>query len=53
MPLQSQRHGTGGCRYMAYRLTDTLEVVNDEATLQKLFRPGLLGLLLKGEKLTE
>jgi len=42
----------GGWRYVSYCRPGTLEVVDDEATLQKFYRPGLMGLLLKGEKLT-
>jgi hypothetical protein len=30
----------------------TLELVDDEATLLRYYRPGLMGLLLKGQKLT-
>jgi hypothetical protein len=42
----------GGWRYLSYRRAGTLELVDDEATLQKFYRPALMGLLLKGQKLT-
>ena len=42
----------GGWRYVSYRRAGTLELVDDEATLHKFYRPGLMGLLLKGQKLT-
>jgi hypothetical protein len=42
----------GGWRYVSYRRPGTLELVDDEATLHKFYRPGLMGLLLKGQKLT-
>jgi len=42
----------GGCRYVSYRCAGTLQIIDDEATLQKFYRPGLTALLLKGEKLT-
>jgi hypothetical protein len=42
----------GGWRYVSYRRAGTLELVYDEATLQRFYRAGLLGLLLKGEKLS-
>jgi hypothetical protein len=42
----------GGWRDVSYRRPGTLEVIDDEATLQRFYRPGLMGLLLKGEKLT-
>jgi WD40 repeat protein len=40
----------GGSRCFAYRRPGTLQVVDDEATLQSFYRPGLMGLLLKGQK---
>jgi WD40 repeat protein len=40
----------GGWRFVSYRRQGTLELIDDEATLQKFHRPGLMGLLLKGEK---
>jgi RNA polymerase sigma factor (sigma-70 family) len=43
----------GAWRYLAYRNSDTHQVLSDEATLQGFYRPGLLGLLLKGQKLTK
>jgi hypothetical protein len=42
----------GGWRYVSYRRAGTLEVVDDEATLQRFYRPGLMGLLVKGQKPT-
>jgi hypothetical protein len=41
----------GGWRFVSYRRAGTLELVDDEATLQRFYRPGLMGLLLKGQKL--
>ena len=43
----------GAWRYVSYRSAGTLQLVEDEATLQRFYRPGLLGLLLKGQKLTK
>jgi hypothetical protein len=37
---------------VSYRRAGTLELVDDDATLQKFYRPGLMGLLLKGQRLT-
>jgi hypothetical protein len=37
---------------VSYRRAGTLELVDDEAILQWFYRPGPMGLLLKGEKLT-
>jgi hypothetical protein len=42
----------GGWHYVSYRRAGTLELVDDEATLQRFYRPGLMGLLVKGQKLT-
>ena len=42
----------GGWRYVSYRRPCTLELVDDEATLQRFYRPGLMGLLLKGQKVS-
>jgi hypothetical protein len=39
----------GGWRYVSYRRAGTLELVDDEATLQKIYRPGLMGVLFKGQ----
>jgi hypothetical protein len=41
----------GGWRYVSYRRASTLELVDDDATLKRLYRPGLMGLLLKGQKI--
>ena len=35
---------------VAYRVPGTLKVVDDEATRKQFHRPGLLALILKGEK---
>jgi hypothetical protein len=43
----------GSWRYVSYRRVGTLEVVDDEAILQRFYRAGLLGLLLKGQKLNQ
>jgi hypothetical protein len=43
----------GGWRFVSYRRSGTLQVIDDEATLQKFYRPGLMGMLLKGQKLTQ
>jgi hypothetical protein len=40
-------------RYVAYRNVGTLQVIDDEATLQRFYRPGLLGVLLKGQMLSK
>jgi hypothetical protein len=40
-------------RYVAHRRAGTLQVVDDEVTLQRFYRPGLLWLLLKGERLAK
>jgi hypothetical protein len=37
---------------VSYRRTGSLHLVDDEATLQRLYRPGLMGLLLRGEWVT-
>jgi WD40 repeat protein len=42
----------GGWRYVSYRRAGTLELADDEATLKRFYRPCLMGLLIKGEKLT-
>jgi hypothetical protein len=39
-----------GWRYVAYRRPGTLELVDDEATMQRFYRPGLMGMLLKGDR---
>jgi hypothetical protein len=42
-----------GCwPHVSYRRPGTLEVIDDETTLQRYYRSNLMGLLLKGEKLT-
>jgi hypothetical protein len=43
----------GGWRCVSYRRAGTLELVDDDATLQKFYRPGLMGLLLKGQKVSK
>jgi WD40 repeat protein len=43
----------GGRRNVSYRRPGTLQLVDDEATLQGFHRPGLMGLLLKGQRLTK
>jgi WD40 repeat protein len=43
----------GGWRYISYRRPDTLQLIDDEATLRKFYRPGLMGLLLKGTKIAK
>jgi WD40 repeat protein len=39
----------GGRRFLAFRVPGTLQVVDDDATRQRFYRPGLLARLLKGE----
>ena len=43
----------GAWLYVAYRNTGTLQVVNDEATLQRFYRPNLLGAVLTGKELSK
>jgi hypothetical protein len=43
----------GGWRYVSDRRAGTLELVDDDATLQRFYRPGLMALLLKGRKLSK
>jgi WD40 repeat protein len=43
----------GAWRYVAYRTVGTLQLVEDAATLQSFYRPGLLGLLLKGQPISK
>jgi len=40
----------GAWKLMAFRETGTLNVVDDDATRKKFYRPGLLGTLYRGEK---
>jgi hypothetical protein len=40
-----------GRRLLAYNLPGTLKAVDDDATRQRFYRPGLVGRILKGEKL--
>jgi hypothetical protein len=51
-PHEEGRDPGGGWSYVFYRRAGTLALVDDETTLQRFYWPGLMGLLLKGQKLT-